>query len=124
MDLLVGKGHLPSLYPGMDWAITATPATEVPAVFTKLGESATNRGLGFQPWLDKQPPGAVRDYAYAGVVNGEMKSSDFNGAYAAAEAIGDPELRRRNLEKVARGWLAKDEAAAKKNLPADLINGL
>ncbi len=121
INRLATGGHFVNLFPGLDWAVTATPATEVPEVFTKLGQGASYRGVDFQVWIDRQPPGAIRDYSYAGMINAKMKNSDFEESYSAARAIGDPELRRTNLEKVARGWLAEDEAAAKETLPAELI---
>jgi len=70
---------------GLQWVSTSTPEEERPAVIRRMVAEARNRLQGpAEGWLERQPPGAVRDHGYAGLVDDMVDGVEFPAAIEAA----------------------------------------
>lgn len=103
---------------GLDWLHTIAMESQTPEI---VGEIITNhlsggggiRELEAEDWLNKQPPGAIRDQGYAALSKARLNVRFFEKALRHAERIDNKNLRAATREMIKERWMEHDSEEAR-----------
>jgi hypothetical protein len=88
---------------------------------TNAGYRSNSIDPATRDWVESQPPGAVRDAGWQGIIENHSLHQSYPEAFALVDNIGDESIRTEALSELGRDWFRNDEETARAQLPPQII---